>query len=346
MENWKKDMGLGTFDSIREMQERLQISINPFIKQQNMLSALTKNSGLQIAQNQISKNLSGLSMLSEITKNIKNYTFPTSSNFSEIAKISSSINSKNNFTFPQSSLDAIKSINQNYEQLFSNLKNIAEPIKLQTPDFTKIENLNIALSGISAKMAEFAIKQNNWSILDDFENVTEKALEFTEKIESSTEEEQQRQFAILQTLLTSFYKKHKKLGISASTVVNIFLFIISFHQYYDFLKTKPELATKENVKEITDGQNSILKKQDTISKFIKNINQQLKEAKEYRITNRICKVKLKPKTRTYTLNNLPINFEVIVIQVHHKWVYVSYFDEKDNLPQTGWIMKKYLNRPK
>jgi hypothetical protein len=343
MENWKKDMGLGAFDGIREMQEKLQMSINPFIKQQNMLSAVTKNSGLQIAQNQISKNLSGLSMLSEISKNFKNYTFPTSSNFSEIAKISESINWKNNFTIPQSTFDAINSINKNYEHLFENLNS---PIKFQSPDFTQIKNLNVALSGISAKIAEIAIQQKNWSILEDFETVTEKALEFSETIDNSSEKEQQRQFEILQSLVVTFYRKHKTLGISALKVVEIFIIIITLHQYYDFLKIKPELATKENIQEITEKQDSFLKEQDSISKFIKHINQQLKEAKQYRITNRICKVKLKPKIRTLTLNKLPVNFEVIVIQIHHKWVYVSYFDKNDNLPQTGWILKKYLNKPK
>lgn len=90
----------------------------------------------------------------------------------------------------------------------------------------------------------------------------------------------------------------------------------------------------------------IVNSQGSISEFIKLVNEQLKEAKEYRVTNRICKVKWKPKAKTLTLAELPINFDVVVIRVHHKWVYVSYFDQKDNLPQTGWIMKKYLNKPK
>ena len=111
------------------------------------------------------------------------------------------------------------------------------------------------------------------------------------------------------------------------------------HQYMDFLQEKPELATKEEVKQIGI-------KQDSTIFFIQQITEQLKQAKEFRITNRPCVVKLKPKLKTITLTKLPVSFDVVVIQIHHKWVYVSYFDPKDNLPQTGWIRKKYLNKPK
>ena len=34
-----------------------------------------------------------------------------------------------------------------------------------------------------------------------------------------------------------------------------------------------------------------------------------------------------------------------MLQVSHKWVYISYTNPKDNLLETGWIFKKYLNKP-
>lgn len=63
-----------------------------------------------------------------------------------------------------------------------------------------------------------------------------------------------------------------------------------------------------------------------------------------RITNRTCKVMLKPKSKTLVLETLPIDFDVIVLQVNHECIYVSYTNPKDNFPQTGWVMKKYLSK--
>ena len=102
---------------------------------------------------------------------------------------------------------------------------------------------------------------------------------------------------------------------------------------------KPELAEKGDI-------NQISAKQDTLIKLYSLFNEQLKDSKEYRITNRECNVKLKPQTRNIILSNLPKGFELVVLQVHHQWVFVSYFDPKDNLPQSGWVMKKYLDKSK
>ena len=122
-------------------------------------------------------------------------------------------------------------------------------------------------------------------------------------------------------------------------IIDIILRFAGLHQYYDFLKQKPELPTKQEINQITI-------KQDSIVQFISAVNEQLKNAKEYRITNRECEIKLKPKTKTLSVSKLPVGFELIVLQVNHKWVLVSFFDPKDNLPQTGWIMKKHLKKTK
>jgi hypothetical protein len=52
----------------------------------------------------------------------------------------------------------------------------------------------------------------------------------------------------------------------------------------------------------------------------------------------------KPKNITLILAALSVNFDVIIL-INHKWAYVSFINPEDNLPQTGWILKKYLNLP-
>lgn len=291
-------------------------------------------------QDSIAKNLSGLSMASEIAKNMqihqKMFENPT---LSAIQQMSKSLNLQTKFAIPQSTLDALASINRQHEELFGGLRAITEAFKVQSPAIAQINNLNFALSGISGQIAAIAAQQKNWAIIDDYDEVTEQAIEFSESLTDEITEEQQRQFQILLSLIIAFFNKHKTLGKVSFRVINIFLIIAGIHQYYDFLKDKPELATKAEV-------NQINIKQDSISHFIQILSEQLKQTKDYRITNRECEVKLKPKNKTLAVSKLPKDFEIVVLQVNHKWVLVSFFDPKDNLPQTGWIMKKYLNKPK
>jgi 23S rRNA pseudoU1915 N3-methylase RlmH len=106
---------------------------------------------------------------------------------------------------------------------------------------------------------------------------------------------------------------------------------MSIHQYYDFVKPKAEPATKEDLLKFE-------------RKIQQSIELKLKEIKEYRTTNRVSKVMLKPKTKTIIVASLPKGLDVIVLQIKHKWVLVSYTNPNDNLMETGWIMKKYLDK--
>jgi len=292
---------------------------------------------MKSAQDKITKSLTGLSMASEIAKNmqkhLKMFENPT---LSAIEKMSKSLNLQTKFAIPQSTLDALDSINHQHEQLFGGLRAMTEALKVQSPVIAQINNLNFALSGISGQIAAIAAQQRNWAIIDDYEEVTEQAIEFSESLTEEITEEQKRQFQILLKLVSAFVKKY---GIQGLLIIDIILRFAGLHQYYDFLQQKPELPTKQEV-------NQIAIKQDSIIQFIGAVNEQLKSVKEYRITNRECKVKLKPKNKTLTVSKLPKDFELVVLQVNHKWVLVSFFDPKDNLPQTGWILKKYLNKPK
>lgn len=330
--------GFRELNSITEIAERFQLQHQTIksLSGVSMLAEIAK--GIQQQDRNI-KSFGSLSMLSELAKSMQEQKMALSPSFSAFDKLTKSFKSYSNFGVPQTTLDAIISINRQHEQLFGGIRAISDALRIQTQAITQINSLHFALGDISRQIAALAAKQKNWIIIEDFEEVTEKTLDFTEKLSEDVTDEQQRQFQLLLTLVFAFLKKHKPLGISALLIIDIFLRFAGFHQYYDFLKDKPELANKFDLSKISNRQDSVLH-------YITLINQQFKEVNEYRITNRICEIKLKPKTKTLSLAKLPKEFEVIVVQIHHKWVYVSFFDPVDNLPQTGWIMKKYLEEPK
>lgn len=336
-------------------------NLNDYIKSIHSTQSLTKNFGLtsQIsemlkAQNSWKNNFSGLSMLSDITKSFNNQALfgkPQSSMIDAITKsmafqskhsipsstidaISKSIAFQTKFSIPNSAIEAIQSINRQHEQLFGNFKSITDALKINQSAISQINNLRFALSGISGHLGSIAATQKEWSLLNDFENISGQTLEISNSISNEialTEEESQRFETLIEFILT-FIKKNKKFGTTALLFLSVVVNIMALHQYYDFVKAKPATTTKEELIKFE-------------TKIIQTITEKLKEQKEFRTTNRSCKVLLNPTNRTLVIEQLPIDFEVVCLQTNHKWVYVSYLSLTDNLPKTGWILKKYLDKP-
>lgn len=281
---------------------------------QNKLSAMTMSDAIfkSIAhqQNYFQNSISGLDTLSR-TMSIQ-------------AKL---------FQIPQPTLDVIKGISQMQESIFGSLKGISSILENHKPYLSQINSLQFAMSGISGQIAAIAAKNNQWYLLDEFENINEQAFEITNSFNSDialTEEESIR-FEQLIEKIVSIYQKNKQFGVNALLFLSVMVNLMNIHQYYDFVKPKAEPATKVD----------IVKFERKIQQFIEV---KLKEVKEYRTTNRVTKVMLKPKMQTINIASLPKNFDVIILQINHKWAFISYINPKDNLMETGWVMKKYLDK--
>lgn len=278
--------------------------------------------------------LSAMTMSDAIFKSIvhqQNYFLNNISGFDSLSK-KMAIQSKL-FQIPQPSLDAIKGISQMQESIFGNLKDITSIFESQNPYLAQINSLQFAMSGISSQIAAIAAKGNQWNLLDEFEDINEQAFEITNSFTSDiplTEEESIR-FEQLIEKIVSFYQKNKQFGVNALLFISVMVNLMNIHQYYDFVKPKAEPAKKED-----------------LVKFERKIQQaievKLKEVKEYRTTSRVSKVMLKPKTKTIIVTSLPKDFDVIVLRINHKWAFISYINPKDNLMETGWVMKKYLDK--
>ena len=305
-QNINKQLGIG--NSITQLLQSNQLW-------QKQLSAMTMNDaifkGIAQQQNLFPKNIAGLDTLSKT--------------LAMQAKL---------FQIPQPTLDAIRGISQMQESLFGNLRDVsAMLVESQKPYLSQINSLQFAMNGISGQIAAIAAKSNQWSLLDEFEDINEQAIEiknsFTLDI-ALTEEESIRFEQLIEKIVT-FFKNNKKFGVSALLFVSVMVNLMNIHQYYDFVKPKAEPATKEDLVKFE-------------RKIQQSIELKLKEIKEYRTTNRVSKVMLKPKTKTIIVASLPKGFDVIVLQINHKWAFVSYINPKENLMETGWIMKKYLDK--
>jgi hypothetical protein len=288
------------------------------------------------AKDSITKSLSGVSMIAELTKSIQQhhrmFENPT---LSAIEAITKGLNFQTKFAIPQITLDAITSINRQHEQLFVNLRSITEAINTNQTAFNQINSWQFAISGISGQLAAIAASQKKWDLIDDFEEITEEAVSLNERIfdENGVTKEGLNE---LKEFFQRIEIKVDKIDADANSLfwklLTLLGFILAVMGEARNWLPKPEYATKQEVETVIKEQFGIYEKK-------------LKEDKQFRITSRVCKVMSKPRFKSLVIEKLPINFEVTVLQVNHKWVYVTYFSPVDNLPQTGWIMKKYLDKP-
>lgn len=281
---------------------------------QNKLSAMTMSDAIfkSIAQQQnlFSKNFVGLDTLSKT-----------------LAKQASL------FKIPDPTLDAIRGISQMQESLFDGLKGIASIGEIHKPYVNQINSLQIVMSGISGHIAAIAAQNNNWQLLDDFEEINEQAFEFVNNFSTETAftESESIKFQQLIDNVFELIQKNKHLGKKAYNFLNLIVLIYGLYQIYDSFNPKPESFTKEDIVKFE-------------KKVLQAIELKFSDHKEYRTTNRISKVMFKPKTKTLIIATLPKKFNVIVLQINHKWAFISYINPKDNLMETGWVMKKYLDK--
>lgn len=222
------------------------------------------------------------------------------------------------------------------ESLFASLSSI-NSISLALSEVNKIKNLNIAFTSLSAEIAKLASINQTWDIIEDFEDLTTEAVtlsnQLIEEYNPTITEENSNEFKLFLNSVEEFYKKHKDAGIILLFVIDVILRFAGLHQYYDFIKDKPEPATKIEFKEIKNSQATILRNLD-------EIKNQLNEKNKISYTNKNCQIKLKPNSRSSVINNLPENYEIVVVKIQPTWFLINYFDPNDGLPQTGWINKK------
>jgi hypothetical protein len=219
---------------------------------------------------------------------------------------------------------------------FDDLKGLSKVIiESQMPFLNQVNNLQFAMTGISEQILKIATHHSNWQLINDFEEINEQAFNFTDNLNSDSvfSEEESIKFQNLIDAVFDFIQKYKHIGRKAYNFLELIVLLYSLYQMYESFQTKGETITKEDISK-------------SEKRMLQAIELKLKDHKEYRVTNCISKVMFKPRAKTMVVTSLPKGYEVVVLEINHKWAFVSYRNPKDNLTETGWIMKKYLNKNK
>ena len=136
-----------------------------------------------------------------------------------------------------------------HDKLFDNLVNL-KSISIANNSISQINSLQSALKNVSGQLTIFALKQQQEDLISAYAKINEQTIELAQNIEIDKEISDINSAKIdsLLATLISFALRNKKIAVYSLLVIDILLRGTSAHQYYDFLKTKPELASKRMVR--------------------------------------------------------------------------------------------------
>ncbi len=157
---------------------------------------------------------------------------------------------------------------------------------------------------------------------------SENEQEALEKIETLVEEK-------LESLPQDGFTRVELLTIIISILGLLLTFYQSALSTYQFLDSQ-----KSSQEQKASTEKVIL----LLEKIVDNTNP-VEDGKDiYYIVERNVDVKRQPSYKSLTVDYLPSNAKVRLLQSNHKWIFIEYVDYLEVVPRYGWVSKKYLKR--
>lgn len=281
--------------------------------------------------NRFESDLTGLGSIGEMLKGIQRAEIYNLRHLTGMTSLSKTMLVVEKYQIPKSTLDAIAGIGLQQQKLFSNYQSVIDAVH-KSSVLPKINGLQWALKGLSGEMASMAARTKQWNLLDDFNEISEEAATISDRVleqEYVSKEDISEIKAFISRIEIKIDKKDKDVFSVLFKLIAIIGFILALLSEARNWAHKPEAATKNDIEQLT-------------KEIQHNAEIKLTDIKEYRIVKRPCKVLLKPKNKSYVLNQLSVGYHVIVLQDWHQWLFISYSNPTDGLTETGWVLKKYL----
>jgi hypothetical protein len=160
------------------------------------------------------------------------------------------------------------------------------------------------------------------------------------RIEEPTDEESLQNFiASLESLLSLVIHKCKELGTNPTTywamVKFTFAIFVFLYPLYEGQQTEERV-----IDSVRQAQTQILEEVEKLKPPKVKVNEI-----SY-VVERKVELKIRPQSKSATIQILSPNQTIKLIQAKGKWIYVEYFDYIEGLPKTGWVLKKYTRRLK
>ena len=139
--------------------------------------------------------------------------------------------------------------------------------------------------------------------MDEFQNISAKSIEINQNAINNngiTTDALEEIKAMFQQIEINISKKDKDALNSFLRLITILGFILTLMSEIRNWIPKENYATKEQIENL-------------FQENYKNVELLLKKNNEYKITNRVSKIMIKPNLSSYQINSLPPNFHLIVL---------------------------------
>ncbi len=212
--------------------------------------------------------------------------------------------------------------------------------KINTPAFQNYNALNVAIAGFSNNYLNTIIKQRDWDNLEDFSDVSERIETITDEYASSTTVTVEYLEAYKESIITelsSVFEKSKSEKIRQFIIelLTLVSFILAFYS----AKVQHDDLSNREVVEYTKKEIDSFKKEISLE-----IKKEFERLNKTRIARTDVILRNSDKKNSKRLGVVKKGQEVFVLEIRHKWILISYIDDKTKEPKSGYAYKKYFPR--
>ena len=239
--------------------------------------------------------------------------------------------------FNQTVADQLSSAFKNQLTLSNSLSELAKSVQL--PAFKNFNALSLTLENFSKSYLDLIIKTKDWENLETFELTNEKIKAVTKEYVSETQQITPNDLTAIKNEiifeLTSVLEKIKNNNIRQLffELIAILSFLLTF---YSANYAKKDISNREVLEETKV---EIAKLKSDIKDMVQA---EFDKLKNRRIAIRDVNLRYSTNNKSQLLGVVKEGQEVIVLEIRHKWLLITYVDQETKKPKSGFVFKKYF----
>lgn len=231
---------------------------------------------------------------------------------------------------------------------------LAEMAKaMQMPQLKKFNALDVAIGGLSNSFLREISKLRDWEELEVVDEankaISNSASEIIDKQEITNEE----LLEFLKSIQSDIQKistktKSQKTTAFLFNLANIISILITFYSFYlqqkdisnsEVFKQTGELIRKSEERMIESIDDKIIASRDSITELIKS---QFRQYYKLRFATTNVNLRSHPRKKSQIIGVVSKGQEATVLEIHHKYLLITYIDFETGEPMSGFVVKKYF----
>lgn len=207
------------------------------------------------------------------------------------------------------------------------------------PPINQFNVLNTAIQGLSYNYLNKIAKSSTWNDIEILEDVNEKLTTIAGDVDTNAVNDSDHALENLKKSiiaeLTPLIQKSKseRARVFIMDLIAIIGFILAI---YDFNNSGTDLSNRK-VLEIASHEISQLKKDIEL-----RLEDHLKSLQKTRLAITNVNLRYSDKKNSQIIGIVKKGQQVLVIEIRHKWLLVTYLDDETKRPMSGFVYKKYF----